>query len=74
MLEGQALAEYCAWENALEDDLKARWIIALEELARTQNVASLLSITEQLGSSHPIPPPLAEWITTRAAKIEPSTN
>ena len=74
VLEGQALAEYCAWENALEDDLKARWIIALEELARTQNVASLLSITEQLGSSHPIPPPLAEWITTRAAKIEPSTN
>lgn len=72
VLEGEPLAEYCAWESALEDAVRERWLKALEALAATKDPAEAYAVLEEQVVSHPAPAPLAAWIAAKAGKPVPT--
>lgn len=71
ILEGDTLAQYCAWENALSDERKTRWIAALDALAGTKDAEPAFRMLAELEKDHPMPIPLAKWICTKAGKELP---
>ncbi|MEY2794838.1 MAG: hypothetical protein RIR10_554, partial [Planctomycetota bacterium] len=71
ILEGEPLAEYCAWEAALDDELRKRWLAGLDEIAAKQDAAAAFSVMAELAKDHPLPFPLARWIADKAAKPLP---
>lgn len=72
ILEGEALAEYCAWEAALDDAARPRWTSALDALAATKDAAPAHAMLLELAPSHPMPIALARWICERVAKPLPA--
>jgi len=71
VLEGESLAEYCAWEAALDEPLRARWMQGLDALAATKDAAQAFALMVELADDHPMPLPLARWIAERAGKPLP---
>ncbi|MBI1304262.1 MAG: hypothetical protein GC172_10815 [Phycisphaera sp.] len=71
ILEGEALAQYCAWENALADDAKAGWLAALDALGGSQDPAPALEIVLSLAKDHPAPLALARWLAVKAGREIP---
>ena len=71
VLEGESLAEYCAWEAALEDPLRERWLKGLEALAATKDAAACFAMMVELAKEHPVPLPLAKWLAERAGQPLP---
>ena len=71
ILEGEALAEYCAWEAALEDALRERWIKGLDALAATKDAGPCFALMVELAKEHPVVMPLAKWLAERAGKPLP---
>ena len=71
VLEGESLAEYCAWEAALDEPLRARWMQALDALAATKDASPAFAFMVELATDHPMPLPLARWIAERAGKPLP---
>ena len=62
ILQGEALAEYCAWEAALDEPLKARWIAALDRIGTAKDATPAFAMLVELASDHPLPLPLARWL------------
>jgi hypothetical protein len=71
ILEGEPLAEYCAWEASLDDALKTRWLAALDEIAAKQDAAAAFGVMAELAKEHPLPFPIARWIADKAAQPLP---
>ncbi len=71
ILQGEPLAQYCAWENALRDEQKAQWLSALDVLASTQDPLPAYAVLAATSGEHPLPRVLATWICERAAKPLP---
>jgi hypothetical protein len=71
ILEGEALAEYCAWESALDDAQRARWTQGLDALADKKDAEPCFAMMVELAKEHPIAIPLAKWIAERAGKPLP---
>lgn len=71
ILEGEPLAEYCAWEAALDDELRKRWLAGLDEIATKQDAAAAFGVMAELAKDHPLPFPIARWIADKAAQPLP---
>jgi hypothetical protein len=71
ILEGDALAQYCAWENALPEERKNQWIAALDALAAAKDPTPAFTVIGALENEHPAPIPLAKWICEKAGKELP---
>ncbi len=71
VLEGESLAEYCAWEAALDEPLRERWIKGLDALAATKDAAPCFALMVELAKDHPVVLPLAKWLAERAGKPLP---
>jgi len=71
VLEGESLAEYCAWEAALDDQLRERWIKGLDALAATKDAGPCFALMVELAKDHPVVLPLAKWLAERAGKPLP---
>jgi hypothetical protein len=71
ILEGDTLAQYCAWENALSDERKTEWMAALDALAATKDANPAYLVVDKLAKEHPMPIPLAKWICEKAGKELP---
>ena len=71
ILEGEALAQYCAWENALVEETKAGWLAALDALAGSEDPAPALEIVLSLAKDHPAPLALARWLAVKAGREIP---
>ena len=71
ILEGDTLAQYCAWENALSDERKTEWMAALDALAATKDASPASLVVDKLAKEHPMPIPLAKWICEKAGKELP---
>ena len=71
ILEGDTLAQYCAWENALSDERKTEWMAALDALAATKDANPAYLVVNGLEKEHPMPIPLAKWICEKAGKDLP---
>ena len=71
ILEDEHLAEYCAWEAALDDPLRERWMNGLEALAATKDAAPCFAVVVELAKDHPVVLPLAKWLAERAGKPLP---
>lgn len=74
ILEGEPLAEYCAWEAALEPAQRERWLAALDALAATKDAAPAYALLEELVASHPAPAALAAWISEKAGRPVPTAT
>lgn len=72
VLEGEPLSEYCAWENALEQPVRERWLAALDALAASKDPLPAYAILEETVVNHPAPQPLAEWISQKAERPVPT--
>jgi hypothetical protein len=68
ILEGEALAQYCAWESALVEETKAGWLAALDALAGSQDPVPALEIVLSLSKDHPAPLALARWLAVKAGR------
>ncbi len=68
ILEGEPLGQYCAWESSLEEDVKAKWLLALEDIARAKDITAATVILAELGASAPPPRALTEWFAQQTAK------
>jgi len=71
LLQSEHLAEYCAWEAALDDATRERWTKALDAIAATKDAQAAFAIMVELAKDHPVPLPLAKWISDRAGKPLP---
>jgi len=71
ILEGDTLAQYCAWENALPEERKAQWLAALDELAANKEPMPAYIVISALEKDHPAPIPLAKWVCEKAGKEVP---
>lgn len=71
VLEGESLAEYCAWEAALDEPLRERWIKGLDALAATKDAGPCFALMVELAKEHPVVLPLARWLAERAGKPLP---
>lgn len=71
LLQGEALAQYCAWENALRDEAKPQWLAALEALAATKEPLPAYVMLSTMADEHPMPLVLAKWICEKAGKELP---
>jgi hypothetical protein len=71
VLQGDTLAQYCAWESALADDTRTKWIAALDALAATKDAAPAYALVSALADEHPAPLPLAKWMCEKAGKELP---
>ena len=71
ILVGESLAEYCAWEAALDEPLRARWIKGLDALAASKDAAPCFAAMVELADDHPVPVPLATWLAERVGKPLP---
>ena len=71
ILEGEPLAEYCAWEAALDDPLRARWLQGLDALAASKDAQPCFALMVELADDHPVTLPLARWLAERAGKPLP---
>ncbi|MEY3143025.1 MAG: hypothetical protein RLY21_1518 [Planctomycetota bacterium] len=71
LLEGDTLAQYCAWENALSDERKTQWVAALDALASTKDANPAYLLISELSKEHPVPIPLAKWVSAKAEKELP---
>jgi hypothetical protein len=71
ILEGEALAQYCAWESALVEETKAGWLAALDALGGSQDPAPALEIVLSLAKDHPAPLALARWLSVKAGRDIP---
>jgi hypothetical protein len=71
ILENESLAEYCAWEAALDDALRARWTKGLDALAATKDAEPCFAMMVELAKDHPVVLPLAKWLADRAGKPLP---
>jgi hypothetical protein len=71
ILEGDTLAQYCAWETAMTDERKTQWVAALDALAGTKDPLPAYAFITALEEEHPAPIPLAKWICERAGKELP---
>lgn len=71
ILENESLAEYCAWEAALDDALRTRWTKGLDALAATKDAEPCFAMMVELAKDHPVVLPLAKWLADRAGKPLP---
>jgi len=71
ILEGDALAQYCAWENALPEERKDQWLAALDVLAAAKDPMPAFIVISALENEHPAPIPLAKWVCEKAGKELP---
>ena len=71
IIEGEPLAEYCAWEASLDDELRKRWLDALDVLASAKDAAAAYAVMAELAKEHPIPVEVARWISERAGQPIP---
>ena len=71
LLEGDKLAQYCAWESALPEERKAQWLAALDVLASKKDAAPAYQVISELDKEHPAPIPLAKWVCEKAGKELP---
>jgi hypothetical protein len=71
ILEGEPLALYCAWEAALDDVMRARWLTALDALAATKDASLAFACVTDFAEVHPVPRVLALWIATQVGKPLP---
>jgi hypothetical protein len=71
VVEGEPLAEYCAWEASLDEPLRKRWLDALDTLASTKDAAAAYAVMAELAKDHPLPIEIARWIAERAGQPIP---
>lgn len=71
ILEGEALAQYCSWENALTEETRTKWIAALDALAATKDATPALELVLAMAKDHPAPLPLARWLSVQAGREIP---
>lgn len=71
ILEGDELAAFCAWENALPDERRTQWTAALESLAAKKDASPAYTLISELEKQHPAPIPLAKWVCEKAGKELP---
>ena len=72
VIEGEALASYCGWEAALNDEQRVRWTAALDQVAATKDPASAFAMIEELVEFHPLPRELATWFANAVNKPLPA--
>ncbi len=72
ILEGDALASYCAWELALAEDQRVIWEAALAQIASTGEATDAYAFLSSTATSHPMPRALAEWIVKRCGATLPT--
>lgn len=73
VLEGEQLAIYCAWEAALDDQMRTRWMAALDALASTKDAQRAFACVTEFAQTHPVPRALALWIAERAGQPLPNS-
>lgn len=71
LLAGEPLAQYCAWENALPDETKPKWLEALGKLSDAKDANPAYEVILGLATDLPAPLPLARWISEKAGKSVP---
>ena len=71
VLEGEPLAQYCIWEAALDEPLRARWTQALDALSASKDAGPCFALMVELAGEHPLPLPLAKWLAERAGQPLP---
>jgi len=71
IIEREPLAEYCAWEASLDEELRKRWLDALDALASTKDAAAAYAVMAELAKDHPLPVEVARWISERAGQPIP---
>ncbi len=72
ILEGEALASYCAWELSLEDDARTQWTAALEKIASVGDAHEAYAFLVTTTAKHPMPRVLAEWIVEKVGESLPA--
>ncbi|MFM7261231.1 MAG: hypothetical protein ACKO3W_11565 [bacterium] len=71
IIEGEPLAEYCAWEASLDEALRKRWLDGLDAIASTKDAAAAYAVMAELAKDHPLPIEIARWIAERAGQPLP---
>ena len=72
ILEADALAAYCIWEIALDDETRTEWQAATEALATTSDATKAYDFLKKCMTQQPLPRPLAEWIANHANQPLPA--
>lgn len=62
LLEGEALAAYCGWHQALPEKPRARWDAALEALAEAGDRRALREATASLKRNFGVPEAIRRWL------------